>query len=69
MDACLSRNDSVEKGERDRHGRSHRRLADGVRTSDQELDGAGVCTSIWSAGRRPVRARRTRSPNELNRSD
>jgi len=59
---------SVEEGERDRHGRCQRRPAAGFLRGHLEPNRASLPRAVWSAGRRPVRARRTRSPNQQNRS-
>src|SRR5213593_2531675 len=57
----LSRKDSG-KGERDRLGRRHRRLADGSCGAGREVTvGRSRCLDC-SARRRPVHARRARSP-------
>src|SRR5438445_11219613 len=57
-----SRNDAVENGERDRPGRCHRRPADGFCDAHTQPKGDNFTALDWSAGRRPERARRTRSP-------
>src|SRR5438132_537966 len=58
----LSRNDTVENGERDRPSRCHRRPADGFCGAHTQPNGDNSTTLDWSARRRPERARRTRSP-------
>jgi 3',5'-cyclic AMP phosphodiesterase CpdA len=58
-------NDSDKKGERDRLGRSHRRLADGIGAADGKPTDAFAGRSDCSARRRPERARRALSPNRL----
>src|SRR5947208_6276115 len=57
----INRKDS-RKGERDRLGRRHRRPADGSCGSGREVTGGRSRCLGCSARRRPVRARRARSP-------
>jgi hypothetical protein len=56
----------ISVGERDRPGRCHRRPADGSWAHGFQNSRVLVVRSIWSAGRRPVRARRARSPENVN---
>ena len=58
----LGRNDAVEKGERDRPGRCPRRLAEDFYCARITLKGEPCLTLGWSAGRRPERPGRSRSP-------
>src|SRR5438552_1103541 len=60
----LSRKDAVGKGERDRPGRSFRRLAEKlVRQIPLTVSGARASAASPSAGRRRERSRRPRSPS------
>jgi len=52
----------IPDGKRDRPGRFHRRLADELGCICTKLNGDNFGKPGWPAGRRPVRARRTRSP-------
>src|SRR3989442_7151578 len=61
---CLSRNDAVGKGERDRPGRSVRRLAEQlVRPIQLTVWCATASAASPSVGRRRERSRRPRSPS------